>query len=162
MKIRSIVKRFNFWQLIRLAFLMLQRPAFIFPTLYATSETMSICNELYGKAHHKNGVENAFRHALWNTLICKKVYDSSSNVTKSIRWAEKVTDLHEKLAPNRPLATAMDLHNNRIGRSYFKDVKNDSQEEIITFIREQLPYAKFVATIDEADQYDEELVYIER
>ncbi len=161
MKIRSIVQRFNFWQLIRLAFLMLQRPTYIFPILYATKETMSICNELYGKEHHKNGVENAFRHALWNVLICKKVFESCNSVTKSIIWAEKVTDLHEKLAPNKVLATAMDLHNNRIGRGYFRDIKNYSQEEIVTFLKEQIPSAKFVAAIDDIDRYYEELVFIE-
>jgi len=122
---------------------------------------MTLCNELYGKAHHNNGIENAFRHALWNALIGKKVFEISGNETKSVLWAKRVTDLHEKIAPNDELATTMDLHNNKVGRDYFKEVKNESEEKMVHFIREQLSYAKLISKINEIDSYGNELVYIE-
>ncbi|MDH7447285.1 DUF6973 domain-containing protein [Aquimarina sp. 2201CG14-23] len=160
MKIRSLIRRFSFWQLFRLSGLMFQKPLLIFPTAKATKQTMIICNTLYGATHHNNGKPNAFRHALWNVLICQKTFRSTRNANKSMIWAQKVTDLHEKLAPNKPLEEAMDLHNNALGRDYFMKLKNASEEEIITFLEQRLCEAKVVETVKSVQENTSYLVYL--
>ncbi|WP_299213176.1 hypothetical protein [uncultured Aquimarina sp.] len=160
MKIRNIISRFSVRQLFRLSGLLLQNPLYIIPTLRATKKTMIICDSLYGKTHHNNGKANAFRHALWNALICQKTFVHSKNEEKSIIWAQKITDLHEKLAPNKAIEEAMDLHNNRLGRAYFKRLKNTSEEEIIAFLEEKTKNANLVKDIKEINEFDDNLVYL--
>ncbi len=102
--------------------MLLRRPLLVYPTWKATKQTLEICDSIYGKAHHKNGKANAFRHALWNVLICQKTLKITKNKDKSAFWAQKVTHLHEKLTKNEILDTAMDLHNNAVGdRTVFRD-----------------------------------------
>ncbi|MBQ4822055.1 hypothetical protein [Aquimarina sp. MMG016] len=160
MRIWSVLKKLSLQELFLLAVLMLRKPLLIFPTLKATKLTMSVCDNLYGKAHHANGKENAFRHALWNLLICQKVFKITKNVEKSIAWAQKVTDLHEKLAPNPPLEEAMDLHNNVLGRNYFISIQYVSEEETIAFLIKKIEEAQSVSTIGEIDKHKNVLVYL--
>ncbi|MBW1293997.1 DUF6973 domain-containing protein [Aquimarina litoralis] len=160
MNIRSLIKRFNFRQLFKIAGLGIQRPLYIVPTLSATKKTMVVCDTLYGKEHHLSGRANAFRHALWNILICQKVFKISGDETKSALWTKKVTDLHEKLAPNEALEEAMDLHNNKLGRIYFKKLTNASEEELITFLREQLNKAKLITSKEQTKIFGDNMVYI--
>ncbi|WP_298542405.1 hypothetical protein [uncultured Aquimarina sp.] len=160
MKIRNIIRRFSFRQLFRLSGLLLQNPLYIIPTLRATKMTMTICDSLYGNTHHNNGKANAFRHALWNVLICQKTYIQSKNEKKSIIWAEKITDLHEKLAPNKAIAEAMDLHNNRLGRMYFKTLKTASEEETVAFLKEKTTNANLIKDIREIKEFRDDLIYL--
>ncbi len=160
MTIWGLARQFSFKQLFRLSLLVLQKPFFINPTLKATRRTMSICNSLYANSHHKNGRANAFRHALWNILICQNVFKITQNEEKSLIWTQKITDLHEKLIPNEPLAELMDLHNNEIGRKHFSLLKNNSEERIISFLKECAVKAKKISEIEEAKNYKNDLVYI--
>ncbi|WP_299258906.1 hypothetical protein [uncultured Aquimarina sp.] len=160
MKIRNIIKRFSIRQLFRLSRLLLQNPWYIIPTLRATKRTMIICDSLFGKAHHKNGKANAFRHALWNILICQKTYIHSKNEKKSIVWTQKITDLHEKLAPNKAIAEAMDLHNNRLGRLYFKSLSSASEEETVAFLKEKTKNANLIKDIEGVKQFQDDLVHL--
>ncbi|WP_299186127.1 hypothetical protein [uncultured Aquimarina sp.] len=160
MKIWSLIKKFNFWQLFKVAGLVFVKPQYILPTLRATKKTLVICDSLYGKSHHKNGKANAFRHAIWNVLICKNVFKISKDEIKAITWSDKVTTLHEKLAPNEDVPKAMDLHNNQLGRRYFKELKCASEYEVIAFIEEKLQQAKLVIGIEEIASFSEDLVYL--
>ncbi len=160
MNIWSLAKQFNSKQLFRLSLLVLQRPLFINPTVKATRKTLSICNSLYANDHHKNGKSNAFRHALWNVLICQNIFKMTKNEEKSLIWAQKVTDLHEKLMPNAPLAEAMDLHNNKIGRLHFETLKSGSIEEIVTFLNGITENAKKISEIKEIENCKNDLVYL--
>lgn len=160
MKIRNIIRRFSFVQLFRLSGLLFQNPWFIIPTLKATKKTMIICDSLFGKAHHKNGKANAFRHALWNVLICQKTFIHSGNEEKSIIWAQKITDLHEKLAPNKAIDEAMDLHNNRLGRLYFKDLTSASEEETIVFLEEKTKSAILIRDMEEIKEFYDNLIFL--
>jgi len=160
MKIRNIIKRFSIRQLFRLSGLLLQNPWYIIPTLRATKKTMMICDSLYGKTHHNNGKPNAFRHALWNVLICQKTYIHSKSEEKSVVWAQKITDLHEKLAPNKAIAEAMDLHNNRLGRLYFKDLNNATEEETVAFLKEKVMNASLVKDIKGIREFPDDMVYL--
>ncbi|WP_034245067.1 DUF6973 domain-containing protein [Aquimarina atlantica] len=160
MGIRSLLKRLSFRQILKLTRIMLQNPLLVYPTLKATRTTMIICDLHYGKAHHKNGKANAFRHALWNILICRTTFRITKNKEKSVSWAQKITDLHEKLAPNKPLDTAMDLHNNEIGRTYFLELTASSEEEIVIFLKENTKKAKKVTDSKEILDHKDKLVYL--
>lgn len=160
MSIGNLLKRLSFRQILKVAGVMLQNPLLIYPTLKATRRTMIICDLHYGKAHHKNGKANAFRHALWNILICQTTFRITKNKEKSVSWAQKITDLHEKLAPNKPLETAMDLHNNEIGRKHFLELTTSFEEEIITFLKNNTQKAKKVIDIKEILDHKDKLVYL--
>ncbi|QNJ97417.1 hypothetical protein ALE3EI_0842 [Constantimarinum furrinae] len=147
-------------QLVQFGFIFLKKPLLIIPTLKATKQTFSICNRLYGKAHHRGNKANAFRHALWNVLICQKTLKITKNDEKSEFWAKKVTDLYEKVTKNDPLDQAMDLHNNNIGRVVFrsKTFKNDT--EIINFLQNMAENAQKVSKMNEIEDSEENLIYI--
>lgn len=122
------IQRLNFKEIFILLNLFLPNPFYMFPTYRATRETMQLCDRLFGKKHDQDNRENAFRHAYWNFLIAKKVFRSNNSVEKSLIWAKKITDLHERLAPNKALVRAMDLHNNEVGRNLFS---NNSEENAV-------------------------------
>ncbi len=121
---------------------------------------MQVCDKLYGKIHHKNGKANAFRHALWNVLICEKTLKFTKNDQKSAKWAKKVTDLHEKLAKNDILDTEMDFHNNEIGRRLFLAKKDQNESISNEFLLKMLENAQKVVKIEDFEKIDNQLVYI--
>ncbi len=135
-------------------------PLLLYPTLKATRRSMAICDLHYGDAHHKNGKANAFRHALWNILICDTTFRVTKSKKKSIDWAKRITDLHEKLAPNKPVATAMDLHNNEIGRKYFLTTNIISENEVISFLKEETRKAKKISDVKTILNHKNDLVYL--
>ena len=85
---------------------------------------------LFGSRHHKSNKANAFRHALWNVLICQKTLKKTNNREKSVIWTKKVTDLYEKVTQNEFLDQLMDLHNNEIGRTLFLDLFDKNEATI--------------------------------
>lgn len=161
MTIVSLIKRLNVRQLFKLIGLGLQKPLYIIPTFVATKRTLAICDALYGGEHHFHGKANAFRHSLWNVLICQRVLRVSGDEAKSEYWAKRITDLHEKLAPNEPQEQAMDLHNNELGRIYFKKLKDATEVEIISFLELKIKNAKKVLEVSKLRDYSNDLVYIE-
>lgn len=160
MAIVAGIKSLNFWQFFKLAKVLIFKPLFIIPTFKATRKTVKICNALFGAKHHKNNSTNAFRHALWNFIICEKCYKVSNSIEKTILWAEKITSLHEVLSPNRELAKIMDLHNNRIGRGLFEENVSNSID-IITLLNEMMETAMHVRSIEEIEAVQNRLVFIE-
>ena len=134
-------------------------PTYILPTYSATKETLKICDEKFGKSHHKSNKANAFRHALWNFLIAEKCFRGNNSVEKSIFWAKKITDLHEKLSPNKSLAKTMDLHNNEIGRKLFQ--QKISKEKTISVLEKYMKSALKISTEKEAQKNSSQLIYIE-
>lgn len=121
---------------------------------------MQICDELYGKTHHKSNKANAFRHALWNVLICRNALSVTKNKQKSVFWAQKVGDLYEKVTQNEQLDEAMDLHNNSFGRLYFFNTLDFSEEKIIGLIKNESNQAVQIHTINESASSKNRLVYI--
>lgn len=146
--------------MLQLAFVVMRRPLLIRPTLRATKHTLKICDSLYGKAHHKNGKANAFRHALWNIEICQGSFGVTKNVGKSIYWAKKITDLHEKMAPNAKLETAMDLHNNEIGRMLFMSIADRNESNVVDYIQKKVENAQLLTKVEDIENCKNELVYI--
>lgn len=161
MNILLRIRELSFLQLWRLAWIGLQYPLMVWPTFKATKRTMEICDKLFGKAHHKNNSSNAFRHALWNILICKNAFQVVNDRERAVAWAEKITNLHEKLMPNKALEEAMDFHNNKLGRIYFQEFENASEEEIVSFLKLKLNDAIKITTIEEIRNNRNELIFIE-
>lgn len=111
------------------------------PTIRATTNTIQICNDHFGNRHHKSNTANAFRHALWNVLICKEAFEKTKNKEKALLWAQKVTTLYEKVTNNTDLDEAMDLHNNDIGRILFSLHPNKTEKEYLNILKEKMEVA---------------------
>ena len=131
MNVWKRIRAMSFRQLFRLGLLFFKTPGLAIPTLKASKETVEICNKHFGMSHHGNGIENAFRHALWNVIICEKTLKKLKNRQKSALWAEKVTNLYEKVTKNELLDKTMDLHNNALGRKLFLEAKTHDFEQIL-------------------------------
>jgi len=153
----KLINRSNTWSF---ALIFLRHPLNFIPSVLATYECVEICNEHYGKLHHKNNVTNAFRHALWNYLIAKKCSSWRRNKQKAIRFAQKITDWHEEFSPNQPLDKHMDLHNNIIGRKLF--ILNDEKatEDFVVVLKRKVSEAKKITALEEIKLHRNDLVYI--
>ena len=127
----------------------------------ATKRTFEICNQHFGNLHHQNNAANAFRHTLWNILICKYSLKNTKNKQKSVFWAQKVGDLYEKATQNKPLDEAMDLHNNAVGRIYFLNLLDKNEEEIIDYTLKKMKSSKKTTTIEEMKRFYNEMIFIE-
>lgn len=154
------IKQLSVGQLFRLAWVFASRPLLIGPTLRATKRTMHICDRLYGGAHHKNGKPNAFRHALWNILICQNCQRRTKNDEKSVIWTKKITVLYEKVTKNEILDQQMDLHNNDLGRKWFLEDSFQNEAEMIRFIQKKLENAQKVTKTEEIADLKNVLIYI--
>ena len=163
MAVWNRIKSMSIKQLFMLVRTFSVNPMYFFPTHRATIKTVQICDDIFGKTHHKNNVTNAFRHALWNILIAKNSYTKNKSIEESVTWAKKVTDMHEQLAPNSKLEMIMDLHNNEIGRNLFavKQLQNMEEEGIITVLKEKIKTAVKVSSINEMKENVSEFVYLE-
>lgn len=161
MKILLRIWELKFSKLWRLAWIGIKNPFLVMPTNQATIRTMKICDRIYGDAHHGDNKPNAFRHALWNILIAKRVLKIVKTNEKAIRWTEKITTLHETLMPNPPLEMEMDLHNNMMGRKFFFELQNASEEKVIEFLKLKLEEAVQIQTVEETKNLKDFLVYIE-
>ncbi|WP_310991620.1 DUF6973 domain-containing protein [Aequorivita marina] len=156
-----IFNNLDFKQLFGLLGLFLRNPLYTIPTIFATKDCMNIAQREYGSKHHLSNPANAFRHALWVILITRKCLKWKNNEEKAVSWAKKFTDWHEDFSPNKPLDRAMDLHNNQVGLAFYKDVKNKTEEEIVSFLKEKALEAKRVETVDAVESFENKLVYIE-
>lgn len=163
MAIWNRIKRLSIKQFFILFWVFVKRPQYIYATHKATIQSIQISKKYFPKKHHKHGRENAFRHALWNVLIAKNCYKPNRNPQDVVDWAEKVTTLHEKLAPNKPLETAMDLHNNHTGRQIFLNEKlyEKSIEEINAVLLESMQYSVKVENVEKIADYPDRMVHIE-
>jgi len=156
----SILKKIRPRQLLRLAGIFFRHPLYAFPTIRATIKCMRISENKYGKAHHGDNRPNAFRHALWNVLIARYCLAWRKGMARALSWTEKITTWHESFSKNDPLATAMDLHNNKIGRSYVAETFEASEISLIDWITEKANKAQRVTSVSDIDLYPSELVFI--
>ncbi|MBT8295460.1 MAG: hypothetical protein KJO51_03510 [Gramella sp.] len=145
-------------QLIKLSGFFIKQPLYIFPTYGATETTLSTCNDKFGREHHLNNKANAFRHALWNFILCSRYYRVSGSLDTSVMKCKKITDLHEELMPNEQTARLMDLHNNNIGRSLFL---MNQDIDIISRLEQMLPDAIKINQSTDLDKIKNRLVYLE-
>lgn len=158
-----IIKRLrslSFKSFFTLGGVFITRPFLILPTYKGTRNTIVTCNDCFGKKHHGDNRENAFRHALWNYMICVQAYKISGSVEEALKWSKRITDLHEDLSPNSKLARAMDLHNNRIGREVFAKTINSELDHVHEF-QEMSKKAVKISSLEDIKLIKNELVYIE-
>ncbi|WP_435624165.1 DUF6973 domain-containing protein [Flagellimonas sp.] len=147
----------DIWQVFLLA---LWHPLFVLPTLFATKKCITLSTQYFGKAHHENGPANAFRHALWNYIIARSCSRWSTKMDKAVVWAKKITDWHEEAFVNSPLARAMDLHNNKVGRYLFSKYGETSLEELVDMLVDMTKESILVETENEIDAISMHLVHI--
>ena len=131
---------------------------YIFPAYTATEYTLKICNDKFGRDHHLDNKANAFRHALWNFVLCRKFYSVSRSLDTSSKKCKRITDLHEEIMPNEEFARLMDLHNNNIGRSLFL---MNRDREIISRLEKMLPEAIKIDQETDFSEIKDRLVYLE-
>ena len=160
MTIATWIKGAGIRQLLILSKFFFFHPLLIVPTFRATRKTVAVCNRNFGKKHHRNNAANAFRHALWNILICQECYGVSGSVEKVMRRAEEITNLHEMIAPNSEAARKMDLHNNHIGRKLYKKYAS-TEMDFLPVLKKMMEDAVKVNTMDDIERAHNTLVYIE-
>jgi len=160
MTIWTIIKRFEYKQFWELFVLSIKYLIYVYPTLKVTAKSFQIAKREFPKAHGKKGKANAFRHAFWNAYICYECTKWNKNRQRIITWAELITAKHEELSPNEPLDTAMDLHNNKVGRTIFHERNFENVDEIIESVKKELGNAKKVNNVSEIEKYIDTLIYI--
>lgn len=79
----------------------------------------------------------------------------------AINWAKKFTDWHEDFSPNEGLARAMDLHNNKMGRDFFKDNLGIKVNAFITLLLNDLDKAVKIDKVSSIEGISDHMVYIE-
>ncbi len=157
----KVLKSIDAKQLFGLLRFFLKKPGFAIPTISATIKCMKISEREFGKSHHLHNKANAFRHALWNLLIAKRCLKWNKNEKTVLEWAEETTTWHEHFSPNKPLAKTMDLHNNAVGRKFFPQLKDASEEKSVEFLKEKTESAKKIISPEEINNFENQLVYIE-
>lgn len=160
MTIWNVLNRFNYRQSWQLFLLVLKYPLYAYPTLKATVNSYRISKKEFPKTHGKKGKANAFRHALWNLLICFECYKWKKNKLRNVAWAKIITDKHEELSPNALLDKLMDLHNNEIGRKLFLEYQFKNYDEIIEKLKSKLNTGKKIEKPNDINSFSKNLVYI--
>jgi hypothetical protein len=156
----KLIKGIRFKQLISLFGFSLKHPLLMFATIKATSHTMKIVQEKFPDIHGKDNKANAFRHAFWNYMIAVKCSRKEKHINAIISWTKEITDWHEDFSPNEPLARAMDLHNNHIGRELFQNHPSKTEREVINVLESRLIDAIQVNSCEEIEKHSINLVFI--
>ena len=147
-------------QFFKLSLLFLRNPFLLIPSIKATKQTFVLCNTYYPGGHSKSNIGNAFRHAVWNALLCTYTLKRTKDKQKSVFWAQKVTNLYEKVTNNNELDEQMDLQNNAVGRLYFFNYANKPEEELIDFILNKSKVAEKINVQKDIKTYPANMVYI--
>lgn len=138
-----------------------KHPLFMLATAKATFSVMRVAQREFPNVHGLHNKANAFRHALWNVFIAVDCHKFSKDLDKVLDWTQKFTDWHEEFAPNEPLAKAMDLQNNLIGRKRYKQLKNNDKKHWVTFFKEESSEAILITSLKEIEKYPNQLMYLE-
>lgn len=160
MKIWKRIRSLSLYQLYKFSMLFLRHPRLITSTINATKETFFICNRFYEEGHGISNRGNAFRHAVWNILICEKSFKKTKNRQKSVDWAQKVTDLYEKVTQNSKLDEQMDLHNNAVGRNLFLSLLEEDKDKIIQIVYKKSLKAVKMISVKDLENLKQDMVYL--
>lgn len=142
----------------------LTHPLFAYLFTYSSFKAYKKAKELFPKSNSNNGIGNAFRHAYWSCLIMM-YFCKISSPQKALKWCKIFTDMHEDLFPNDALARKMDLHNNRIGMTYFVSLLPGVHRQFFEssfFINGLLEMTKDAVFIDSLEAVvEDKLIYLE-
>ena len=155
-----LLRRLDFTKLWQLLGFAVKRPRAMILTFIATKECLRICDATYGRSHHLHNRANAVRHALWNFLIAKKVAGSKNNIADATAWADKITTWHEDFSVNLNTEKAMDLHNNKVGRSLFVTLHTKTATYMLNYLQEIAVKALQINGPEDIDPAETRLVFI--
>jgi hypothetical protein len=148
-EIWGVIRRARGKQLLELLFLCLTNIRLLWPTYTATRITVRYADRHFGLSHRRNTPANAFRHAFWNWLIARECSRWVANEDKVLKWTQKITDMHEKILPGNELSNAMDLHNNAVGRRYFRDEAQREPEYGVSLFLDLTRTSQHVESLEE-------------
>ena len=158
----NTIRTLTFQKVSRLLSVTIPHPLFTVISFYATLKAFVLAKHYFPKTNSSDGIGNAFRHALWTSLIlmyCCKI----SSPEKTLKWCKKITDLHEELFPNELLQKRMDLHNNQVGMDLFMEMIPGIHRQFFEtsfFVDALFKKVKTAKVLTEGGQIDEkELVY---
>lgn len=161
MNLWDFIRSLKWRQLYSLFLLCLGNLSKVWPTWKATKKSISLSSRYYGPAHRHNTAANAFRHAIWNYLVADACITDKTDIEEILLWTKKITHLHEELFPNPPLARAMDLHNNAVGRKIFRDYGPGKSEEVVAVLRTKSEVSAKIGSQEDLDGIQaENLVHI--
>ena len=150
------IRRIKPAQLWKLCLLCAANLTKVWPTWRATNKSVAYATKHFGKQHQYNNPANAFRHALWSYLIAVNCLKQDQQKDEIIRWTIKITDMHEDLFPNKPLARAMDIHNNHLGVHYFNRYGKQDEEEIVDLLRDLIRGSVQIKDLKELEMIPED------
>lgn len=101
---------------------LIDHPRFVDGAQYATNKAVELEAQKFPGSGGDDTHPNAFRHAIWNTLLAKHGGKKYGSVSKAIETARMFSFLHEACGTGTDLQHTMDLHNNEVGLSYFASV----------------------------------------
>lgn len=146
------------WKMVKA---LLSQPLLLLPTIWATVQSILYSENYFYEAHGGRGIANAFRHSAWNLLIAKNASFFTTE-DKAIEWAKFITDMHEECFPNEAFDNQMDLHNNRIGRDFYAELRSKgikSTGEMMKFLFEKSESGVGLTDEKEFGKYPNEMVY---
>lgn len=71
-----------------------------------------------GDGPNGDNKKDAFRHAIWNIVMCKEGWGKKN---QKLSWARDFATAYEKGENYTEFTSDMDLHNNKVGRSYYSE-----------------------------------------
>jgi hypothetical protein len=83
-------------------------PAKVVALVSITQDAGRRCMRAFGRSGLNGGLPDAFRHTYWSARLTQHF---------GVEWAARLTTAHERLPSADPVAMAMDLHNNELGRA---------------------------------------------
>lgn len=120
--------------------------AFIMSSL----EADNYAKTYYGSLDPVNTKRDAFRHTIWNALMCLNFYTISSRKDK-LDFATEVAELIEQCGNNGFATRQMDYHNNNVGRIIYNSntsfkkflwmkigLNQPTKEELVNYAKEQV------------------------
>lgn len=154
---------------------------FAIPIETATLDAIDFTDSYFAGYDQAQDIADAYRHAVWNALICKESAPKKEWVSECQSIAKGFTDAHETGATTPSNFTeeewaidqSMDYHNNSVGRYYFgtvassykkctlcnRYVKCPSSETIAADVHKYLPSAIKVAFETVSGYSNTRLVY---
>lgn len=145
-----LLKNVNFWKFILKIFC---NPKYAFGTILASFEAIHFAQKFFPYQHFNHSKGNAFRHAVWNSLIMFHCGKTQKKIDKKLLWTTEITNYFEEIFVNDELPRQMDEHNNKVGRLLYINVLNNftiiNKQLLINELLKEIKNIKLVKSINE-------------